>query len=154
MVPSGFRRFGNLCIINHFSKKWHQPSSTASNRKSIRYQWKIGFLMIHATKMDQRWSFWCQGWSNHQDQDLFWWNRASEAVEAIEVAKAEEVIEVTEVLKAGKSLMRTSESSMFWISALFWYFEKIEFGVESLKTILNFRTFSVWGCWGQPMLLF
>ena len=110
--------------------------------------------MIHSTKMDQHWSFWCQGWSNHQDQEVLWWNRASEAVEAIEVAEADEVIEAAEVLKPGKSLMRTSESSRFWFSALFWCFEKIKFWVESWNTILNFSTFSVGGCWGQPMLLF
>ena len=58
--------------------------------------------MIYSTKMDQ-------GWSNHEDQEVFWWNRASEAVEAIEVAKADEVIEAAEVLKPEKSLKRTSE---------------------------------------------
>ena len=47
MVPSGFRRFENLCFINHFSKKLHRLASTVSNRKS---QWKIGFLMNHSTK--------------------------------------------------------------------------------------------------------
>ena len=69
-----------------------------------------------------------------------------EVVEAIEAAEANEVVEAAEVIMHGKSLMRTSELSRFWISALFRCFEKIEFGVESRNTILNFRTFSVGGC--------
>ena len=59
MASSGFRRFGNLCFINQFFKKWHPLASTASDRKSIRYQLKIGFLMIHSTKRDWYWSFGC-----------------------------------------------------------------------------------------------
>ena len=43
----------------------------------------------------------------------------SEVVEAIEAAEADEVVEAAEVLMPGKSLMRTSVSSRFWISALF-----------------------------------
>ena len=44
---------------------------------------------------------------------------AFEAVEAIEVAEAAEVKEAVEVLRPEKSLLRTSESSRFLISALF-----------------------------------
>jgi hypothetical protein len=33
MMPSGFRRFGNLIFINQFSKKKHRLASTASDRK-------------------------------------------------------------------------------------------------------------------------
>ena len=62
--------------------------------------------------------------SNHQDQEVFWWNRALEVVEAIEAAEADEVVEAAEVLMPEKSLMRTSEASRFWILALFWCFEK------------------------------
>ena len=39
-------------------------------------------------------------------------------------------------------------------SALCPCFEKKFFGVESRNIILNFSTFSVGGCWGQPMLFF
>ena len=36
----------------------------------------------------------------------------------------------------------------------FYYFEKNLFWVESWNIILNFSTFSVGGCWGQPMSFF
>ena len=39
-------------------------------------------------------------------------------------------------------------------SALFGCFEKKKFWVESRNINMNFSTFSVGGCWGQPMLLF
>ena len=58
--------------------------------------------MIQSTKNDHYWSFWCRWWSNHQDQDLCWWNRAVEAVEASEVAEATEVNEAADVSKACK----------------------------------------------------
>ena len=58
--------------------------------------------MIHSTKKDQYWSFWYHWWSNHQDQDVLWGNRAVEAVEASEVAEAAEVHETAEVSKAQK----------------------------------------------------
>ena len=58
--------------------------------------------MIHSTKRDKYWSFWCQEWFNHQDQDIFWWNEAVEVIEAIEVVEAVEVIEAAEVLRIGK----------------------------------------------------
>ena len=44
---------------------------------------------------------------------------ALEIVEAIEAVEADEVVEAAEVLMPGKSLIGTSESSRFWISALF-----------------------------------
>ena len=110
--------------------------------------------MIHSTKRDHYWSYWCQEWSNHQDQHFFWWNEAVEVFEAIEVVEAVEVIEATEALRPGKSQLGTSESSRFLNSALFCCFEKYFWGVESWNIRLNFSTFSVRGCWGQPMLLF
>ena len=58
-------------------------ASTASERKDLRYQLKIGFLIIPYTKRDLYWSFWCQGWSYHQYEENFWGNRAVEAVEAV-----------------------------------------------------------------------
>ena len=51
-------------------------------------------------KKDQYCLFWCQWWSDHQDQEVFWWNWALEAVEASEVAEAAEVNEAGEVSKA------------------------------------------------------
>ena len=102
---------------------WPQQPLT----ESIRYQWKIGFLMIHSAKKDQYWSFWWQGWSNYKYQEVLWWNRAvevGEAREAREVAEADEANEVAEVVRPRKSLLRTSESSRLLNSASFWCFEK------------------------------
>ena len=70
------------------------------------------------------------------------------------MSEAVEVIEAADVLRPGKLLLRTSESSRFLNSALHWCFEKDNFLVESWNIMLNFRTFSVGGCWGQPRLLF
>ena len=66
--------------------------------------------MIHSTKKDWYWSFSCHWWSNHLDQEVFWGNRAVEAVEASEVAEAAEVNEAAEVFKA---LKITTED--FWV---------------------------------------
>ena len=113
--------------------------------------------MIHFTKMDQYWSFWCQGWSTHQNQEVLWWNRAVEVGEANEVAdadEADEVNEAAEVVRSEKSLLRTSVSSRFLNLALLWCFEKKNVLVESWKFMSNFSTLSVRGCWGQPILLF
>ena len=56
--------------------------------------------MIHSTKRDSYWSFWCQGQSNHQDQEVFLRNRTVEAVETTEVAEADEINVAAEVSKA------------------------------------------------------
>ena len=56
--------------------------------------------------------------------------------------------------KAWKILLGTSESPRYLNSALFWCLKKYFLGVESRNIKLNFSTFSVRGCWGQPMLLF
>ena len=56
--------------------------------------------MIHPIKRDQYWSFWYQGWSNHQVQELPWWNEAVEVIEATEVVEAVEVIQAAEVSNA------------------------------------------------------
>ena len=59
--------------------------------------------MIYSTKRDQYWSFWCQEWSNHHDQEFIGGNRAGEAGEAKEVAEAAEVNEAAEVSRALKT---------------------------------------------------
>ena len=64
---------------------------------------------------------------------------------AIEVVEAVEVIETVEVLRPGKSLLRTTKSSMSLNSALSGCFEKKQFWVESQNITLNFSTFSVRG---------
>ena len=43
-MPSGFRRFGNLCFINQFSKKWHRLASTVSDRRGAKIQYDISWL--------------------------------------------------------------------------------------------------------------
>ena len=58
--------------------------------------------MIHSTKKDQYWFFWCQVLSNHQDQEFLWGNRALEAGKVSEVVEAAEINEAAEVFKALK----------------------------------------------------
>ena len=41
MVPSGFRRFIHLSLINQFSKIWHWLASTASSKKCAKIQLDI-----------------------------------------------------------------------------------------------------------------
>ena len=93
----------SFCVSStSFSKKYHRLALTASDRKYLRYKLKVEFLITSFTKRDSYWSFWCQGWSNHQDEENFWGNRAVEAVEASEVAEADEVNEAAEVSKGSK----------------------------------------------------
>ena len=102
MVVCMFPNIQHLSFIKENSKKLHMLASTASNREDTKYQWKMGFLIIYSTKRDQYCSFWCQEWSDHQDQEVFWRNWAVEAVEASEVSEATEVNEAGEVSKAWK----------------------------------------------------
>ena len=152
MVSSVFKKFGILCFINQFLKKYHRLALSASDRKDLRYQLEIGFFIIPYTKWDLYWSFWCQGWSYHQDEEKFWGNRAVEAVEASEVAEADEVNEAAEVSKGSKittedfRIIQVLEFSLFWC-----YFDVLKKNVlvESWKFMSNSSTLSVRGCWGQ-----
>ena len=152
LMLSGFLNSGNLCLIHHLKKFWPHTASTASVKKSAIYQWKIGFLAIHSTKNDQYWLFWCQWWSDNQDQTFSWENWPLEAVEAAEAAKAAEVHEDEEVSNAWK--ITTEDFRGFQIlefnnlRTLFWCFEKKNLLPESSKLMLNFSTFSVGGRWG------
>ena len=110
--------------------------------------------MIHSTKRDKYWSFWCQEWYNPQDQYFFDEMRLSRSLRSLRFVEAVEVIEAAEVLTPAKSVLRTSESSKSLNLALFGCFENKKFWVESWNIPLNFSTFSVRGCRGQPMLLF
>ena len=74
--------------------------------------------------------------------------------EATKVFEAVEVIEAAKVLRPGKSPLMTAKSSRFLNSALFWCFENKYFLLESWNIKLNFGTFEVGGCWGQPMPIF
>ena len=66
MVVSMFPNIQHLSFIKKNSKKLHRLASTASDREGTKYQWKFGFFMINSTKRGLYWSFWCQGWSDHQ----------------------------------------------------------------------------------------
>ena len=55
--------------------------------------------------------------------------------------------------KAWKSQLGSWESSRFLNSMILMFWKK-NWGVESWNIKLNFSTFSVRDCWGQPMLLF
>ena len=59
-------------------------------------------------------------------QEVLWWNRAFEALDAIE---ADKVSEAVDVLSPDKSLLRDSESSRFLNSAFVWDFEKLIFDI-------------------------
>ena len=121
-------------------------------RKSIRYQWKIGWSIPQKGT-----GIGCLGARDDQIiriSNFFWWKEAVEVIEAIEVVEVAEVIEAAEVLRHGKPLLRTSELSRHLSSALFLCFEKKKICIESLNIIMNFCTFSVGGCWGQVMSFF
>ena len=102
--------------------------------------------MIHSTKKDWYWSFSCHWWSNHLDQEVFWGNRAVEAVEASEVAEAAEVNEAAEVFKVRKIttedyrvILDLEVIDLMANFFLFWCFEKIVL-TESWRPILNFSS--------------
>ena len=82
------------------------------------------------------------------------WNEAVEVIEATEAVEAVEAIEATDIPKPGKSLLSTPESSRLMNLALFWCFEKHYFVWNHEISFINFWTFSVGGCWGQPMIFF
>ena len=130
LMLSGFLNSGNLCLIHHLKKFWPHTASTASVKKSAIYQWKIGFLALYSTKNDQYWLFWCQWWSDNQDQTFSWGNWPLEAVEASEVAEA------AEVSNAWKFTTWTSEASRFLNSIiLVLYFDVLK--KESFDRIIK-----------------
>ena len=123
----------------------------ASDRKGTRYQWKIGFLMIHFTKWDiwvlrmiqssgwvnfsMKWGCW--GHWGHRGCCGRWGHWCCRGYKAWQIAT--EDFSVIQVLKL----------------VLIWCFEKRKKnGVQSGNIMLNFSTLSVGGYWGQPMLLF
>ena len=93
---------------------------------------------------DQYWSFFVKWIVKNSN---FHWHLVSSLSEAVEV------IETAEVLRPGKSLRRTSVIHVVKFSFICMFYRK-KFWVESQNIPLNFSTFSVGGCWGQPMLLF
>ena len=109
--------------------------------------------MIHFTKNDHYWSFWCHWWLNHQDQEVFQGNRAVEAVEASEVAEVAEATEVNEAAEVSKAWKITTEDFSVILVLEFNNLRTNMILTESWKFLLNFSNFSVSGCWGQFMLL-
>ena len=77
--------------------------------------------MIHSTKNNQFWLFWCQWWSEHQDQDFFFGNWILEAVQSSEIAGATEVNEAGEFSKAWKTI---TVDFRCYISTLWWQNQK------------------------------
>ena len=100
---------------------------------------------MHSTKMDKNW---CQGWSNHQNQEVLWWKRPFGAVE---VAEANEVNVVAEVLRSEKWGLQSHWGS--WIQLYVDVLKQKNILVESWNIMLNFSTFPIRGCRGQLMLL-
>ena len=80
--------------------------------------------------------------------------RLSRSLRPLRLLMLSRSLRLQRFLRPGKSLLRTSESSRLFNSALHWCIEKEKFLVESWNIILNLWTFSIGGCWGQPMLLF
>ena len=66
-------------------------------------------------------------------------------------------IRLQRFLRPEKSLLRTAESSRF-LSLVIWGLKSLYFdGLKKIyfyRIMLNFSTFSVRGCWGQPLLFF
>ena len=115
--------------------------------------------MIDSTRNYQYWFFWCQWWSNHQYQEVFWGNWALEAVEASEVADAAKVNDAGEVSKAWKItsvdfiVFQVLEFNNFRTNiTLFWCFEKkrkIQDHENSCWILERFLLEAVEAAWGQ-----
>ena len=116
--------------------------------------------MIHSTKNYHYWLFWCQWWSDHQDQEVFLGgNWVLEAVEASEIAEAAEVNEAGEVSKAWKittvdfRVFQVLEFNNFRTNiTLFWCFEKKLFWQNhenSCWILAPFLSEAVEATWGQ-----
>ena len=112
--------------------------------------------MIHSTKNDQYWLFWCQWWSDPQDQNLFWGNWHLEAVEATEVAEAAEINEAGEVSKGLKNHYCGLQKSSRFLNPIFWglYFDVLKKKIfwQNLKnsywilsSLLSEAVEAVWG---------
>ena len=109
----------DFCVSTTSNIGWPQQPLT---EKISDIRLKIGFLIVPYTKRDFYWSFWCQGWSNHQNEEKYWGNRAVEAVEAIEVAEADEVNEAAEVSRGWKMTkddFRLQSHPGSWIQLIF-----------------------------------
>ena len=109
--------------------------------------------MIYSTKKDQYWSFWCQGWSDHHDQE-FLGNRAGESNEFAEAAEFNEVAKVFRDLKTTfEDFKAVQVLELYDLRKNFNVLKKIFFE-RIMKIPLNFSNFSFGGWWGQPISLF
>ena len=106
--------------------------------------------MIHSTKRDMYWSFWCQGWWNHQDQEILWENTAVEAVEATESAEATEVNEAAEIFKAWKipneefRIIQVLKFNNLWTKLTFFNVLKIKMFDRIMKYPVEFQHLFCW----------
>ena len=114
--------------------------------------------MIHSTKNGQYWSFWYKWWSDHQNQEVALGNRL---LRPLKLQRLPRSMRLQRFLRSGKStneVFKVIQVLEFYNLrtniTVFWCFGKKIFLTESWKLMLNFSTFSVRGCWGQPMLLF
>ena len=138
-------------VWNFFDLTWSQwPQS-----ERVPYiSEKLDFLWSIPQKITSIGYFGASDGQTIRIRKFFWENWGLEAVEASEVAEAAEVNEAAEVLKVQKI---TTEDfrviQAFEIRFILMFWKKV-FGVESWNIILDFSTFSVGGCWGQPMSFF
>ena len=110
--------------------------------------------MNHSTKRDHYWSFWCQGWSNHHDQEFLGGNKAGESNEVAKAAEVNEAAEVFQALKITSEDFRVIQILEFYdLKTNFIVLKKILFD-PIMKIPLNFSKFSLGGWWGQSLALF
>ena len=109
---------------------------------------------MNSIKTDNYCSFWCQGWSNHQNQEVLWWNRAW----ACRGHRGRRGRWGQWGCRGFKAWKITAEDSrvmgVLEFSFILMFWNKKNIIEESWNIILNFSTFHVGGCWGQLMLLF
>ena len=96
--------------------------------------------MIDSTKRDQYWSFWCQEWSDHHDQEVFediWLLRP------MRLQRPQRSMWLERFLRPGKSLPRTSECSRF-LNSIIWVLISLYFDVLKRKMFSQYHKISCW----------
>ena len=154
MVPSGFRRCGYLCFINQFSKKmtsaglnslW-QKKFQISVKNWIFYDplhkkglvlviWVLGMIKS-SESVDFLMKWGCWGHWGHWGCWGHWGHWGCRGFKAWKITTED---------------FKVIQGFEFTFIFMFW---KKEFWVESWNFRLSFGTFSVGGCWGQPMPFF
>ena len=132
-----------MSFINQFSKKYHRLALTASDRKGARIQNGVSWFCYFLK---------CDGACSHTSKD---WNFPSyfclETKSWIK-PKSWQTNQLASTASTSLFLKKTSWSSM----ASKWPLPVLFCGMnhQKYKFSLIYGTFSVGGCWGQPMLLF